>query len=183
MPFTIFADPQHLDWDEAERELIEGNPDYQWLLEEFPAGLHIKPDSPGRIKLGWAYNRSPENPRWEPAEEGNFPGIVIRGASRFIPGLKQYRDQIPTPVTQFSGYYTRTAENWPLIGPLQKPGLYAAAALSGYGTMAACAAGELCADHIMGAALPGYARQFHPDRYNDTEVLAEMASLASDGQL
>jgi glycine/D-amino acid oxidase-like deaminating enzyme len=183
MPFTIFADPQYLDWDDSEREMINGDPDYTWLLDEFPAGLHIKPQGGGHVKLGWAYNREPESPHWQPDENADFPSVVLRGASRFIPGLRAYRDKMPTPLVQFSGYYTRTPENWPLIGPLELPGLYAAAALSGYGTMAACAAGELCADHMMGDCLPSYARQFHPNRYEDPEVLAEIAGLSSDGQL
>ncbi|MCZ6831689.1 MAG: FAD-binding oxidoreductase [Gammaproteobacteria bacterium] len=184
MPFTIFADSQHLEWDDDERELISEDPEYHWLLEEFPPGLHIKPEGSGHIKLGWAYNRKVESPDWKAASDKHFPNIVMRGASRFIPGLRQYRNSIPTPIAQFSGYYTRTRENWPLIGPLEKPGLFAAAALSGYGTMAACAAGELCADHMLGAAtLPAYARNFHPERYHDQEIMAEISTLSSDGQL
>ncbi|MCP5112362.1 MAG: FAD-binding oxidoreductase, partial [bacterium] len=112
-----------------------------------------------------------------------FPSIVLRGASRFIPALGRYADRVPTPVVQYAGYYTRTRENWPLIGPLQPEGLYVVGALSGYGTMCACAAGELCADWMMGGSLPDYARNFHPDRYSDPAVLAEIEGLESDGQL
>jgi glycine/D-amino acid oxidase-like deaminating enzyme len=183
MPFTIFADSQTLNWSDEERQLFEAEPEYRWLLEEFPPGLHVKPESRTQIKLGWAYNRAPEAPKWEPEDDLEFPSIVLRGASRFIPALGRYADQIPTPIVQYSGYYTRTRENWPLIGPLGDDGLFTVAALSGYGTMCGCAAGELCADWMMGASLPGYARHFHPDRYNDAEIMAEIRGIQSDGQL
>jgi glycine/D-amino acid oxidase-like deaminating enzyme len=183
MPFTIFADPQCLDWSEAEKHLIRDDPDYQWLLDEFPAGLHIKPESRGHIKLGWAYNRASSIPQWEVADDFDFPNVTLRGASRFIPALKPYVEQAPTPLVQFAGYYTRTRENWPLIGPLNTDGLYTVAALSGYGTMNACAAGELCAAWMTGSVLPSYAPYFHPDRYTDDAICAEMALLESDGQL
>ncbi len=183
MPFTIFADPQTLNWNEEEKELICENPEYSWLLEEFPAGLHIKPEGIGNIKLGWAYNREPEAPKWETSDDFDFPNITLRGASRFIPALAPYVDEPPTPIIQFSGYYTRTPENLPLIGPLEPPGLFTVSALSGYGTMAACSAGELCADWVMGGDLPEYARYFHPDRYSDADLMAEINKIENDGQL
>lgn len=183
MPFTVFADRQRLHWSSAEHELIAMDADYRWLLDEFPAGLHIKPESCDKIKLGWAYNRFPEKPQWELADDFNFPNIVIRGASRFMPALQAYVQKIPTPVVQLAGYYSRTPENWPLIGPLQVEGVFSVAALSGFGTMTACAAGELCAAWITDAPLPGYAHYFHPDRYSDPEIMTEISQLGSDGQL
>ena len=184
MPFTIFADPQHLDWSDEEQKLISADPEYRWLLDEFPAGLHIKPESRRQIKLGWAYNREWEEPAWHSADDIDFPNIALRGATRFIPALARYVDQLPTPVVQFSGYYTRTPENWPIIGPLlEHEGLYTVAALSGYGTMAACAAGELVAKYMAGEALPGYAGHFHPNRYDDPEIMAQIDAIESDGQL
>ena len=183
MPFTVFADPQQLNWNDEERELISADPEYRWLLGEFPAGLHIKPESRDQVKLGWAYNRLPEKPRWEPVDDVDFPNIVMRGASRFMPALKAYVEELPTPVVQMAGYYTRTPENWPLIGPLEVEGCFAVAALSGFGTMAACAAGELCAAWMTDAPLPGYARNFHPDRYSDPGIMAEISQIESDGQL
>ena len=184
MPFTIFADPQRLQWSDEEQQLISEDAEYRWLLDEFPPGLHVKPESRQQIKLGWAYNREAGDPVWQPADDFDFPNIVLRGASRFIPGLAAYLDQLPTPVVQFSGYYSRTAENWPVIGPLQEhTGLYTVAALSGYGTMTACAAGELVAQWMMGEPLPDYARHFHPDRYRDSGIMAEIEAIESDGQL
>jgi glycine/D-amino acid oxidase-like deaminating enzyme len=187
MPFTIFADSQKLSWSTEEQELIASDPEYQWLLGSFPAGLHIKPESKNQIKLGWAYNREPDNPVWEPEDDFDFPNVVLRGASRFIPALKPYVEDLPTPLVQYAGYYSRTDENWPLIGPLSVEGAYTISALAGFGTMTACAAGELCAAWLMNDKPPekasNYQRQFHPNRYNDPDMLAEMASIDSDGQL
>jgi len=183
MPFTIFADRQHLQWSDEEQELIESDPEYSWLLNEFPAGLHIKPEGASNIKLGWAYNVTAEQPKWETADDFDFPNITLRGASRFIPTLQPYVDEPPTPIIQFCGYYTRTPENLPLIGPLEIEGLFTVSALAGYGTMTACSAGELCADWILDSDLPDHAKYFHPDRYSNAVLMDEINSIKSDGQL
>lgn len=183
MPFTIFADPQYLDWSAEDKALIAEDPEYRWLLDEFPAGLHIKPEGVSNIKLGWAYNREPETPRWESSDDFDFPNITLRGASRFIPALASYVESPPTPIIQFSGYYTRTPENLPLIGPLELENLFTVSALSGFGTMAACAAGELCAGWMSGGELPEYAAYFHPGRYRDAALMKEINQIGSDGQL
>ncbi|MFT5139222.1 MAG: glycine/D-amino acid oxidase-like deaminating enzyme [Lysobacterales bacterium] len=184
MPYTIFADPQHLQWSDEERNLIQTDPEYQWLLNEFSGGLHIKPVSFDQIKLGWAFNRESTEPVWQPADDFDFPNVVLRGASRFIPGLAAYVDQVPTPIHQISGYYSRTKENWPVIGPLaEHANLFTIAALSGFGTMAACASGDLLAQWMLGLEKPGYARHFHPERYKDPEIMAEIEAIESDGQL
>jgi len=183
MPFTIFADKQYLQWSAEERELIESDPEYNWLLDELPAGLHIKPEGTNNIKLGWAYNSIAEAPRWETSDDFDFPNITLRGASRFIPSLQPYVDEPPTPIVQFSGYYTRTPENLPLIGPLEIDGLFTVSALAGFGTMAACSAGDLCSGWMMGARLPEYARFFHPDRYGDEALMDEINKVGADGQL
>ena len=92
--------------------------------------------------------------KWSSEDNREFANVVLRGASRFLPALRRYVDRIPTPVVQYSGYYTRTEENWPLIGPLHTEGAYVVGALSGFGTMAACAAGSLCAAWMTDAAMP-----------------------------
>ena len=183
MPFSIYADSQYLNWTDEEKQMIAEDDDYKHLLAEYPPGLHIKPEGRNQIKLGWAFNRTAENAKWETTTKEEFADIVVRGASRFIPSLKQYIDNMPTPIVHFSGYYTRTKENWPLIGPLKPKGLYVVGALSGYGTMSACSAGELCSDYMNGSELPSYARYFHPDRYQDEHVMNEIDSISSDGQL
>lgn len=183
MPFTIFADRQRLNWSPQQAEAIAQDAEFSWLLDEFPAGLHIKPESGNQIKLGWAFNRIAEQAQLDPPMRSEFAEITLRGASRFIPGLEQYVENMPQPVVQFSGYYSRTPENLPLIGPLGVDGAFTVSALSGFGTMVACAAGELCAKWITGASLPEYARALHPSRYQDLEVMEEIGLVGSDGQL
>ncbi len=184
MAFTICADPLRLAFESTEQELIGQDDELAWLLDEFPAGLHIKPEPGGLIKLGWAYNREAEAPpRWSIAEDHRFPNVVLRGATEMIPGLAAYLDPIPTPVIQYGGYYTRTPENWPLIGPTELDGLYTVAGLSGFGTMVACAAGDLLARHVVGHSLPDHAPYFAPTRYGDPAIRQEMAAATADGQL
>jgi glycine/D-amino acid oxidase-like deaminating enzyme len=183
MFFTIYAEPQHLRWSAAERAVIAADPEYAWLLDEFPPGLHVKPDGGKRIKLGWAYNRMASEPVRDPPGDDNFAEIVMRGASRFIPALRPYVEDMPRPVICYAGYYTRTQENWPLIGPLGAEGVFTVAALSGFGTMVACAAGELLAAWMTDGPSPAYARQFSPARYDCPDQVSAMRSLAADGQL
>lgn len=187
MPFTIFSDDQYLQWSDEERQMIEDlaaeDKSYQYFLEEFPAGLHIKPEGSNQIKLGWAYNRSDSTPLWDVPTDDRFAELVVRGASKFIPALSAYVENMPTPLVHFAGYYTRTEENWPLIGPLAIDNVYVAGALAGYGTMSACAVGELCSDWIMSGDLPDYAKHFSIDRYKDASLIAEMNAHTSDGQL
>ena len=182
MPFTIYADRQRLEWTDEELELIEDDKQFAHLLKEFPAGIHIKPEGQNQIKLGWAFNTAQEKPQWEVDIDPNFADIVIRGATRFIPGLGQYINNIPTPVVQFAGYYTRTQENLPVIGRLDD-NLFIVSALAGYGTMAASAAGQLCSEHIYQSDLPSYSKYFEPQRWQDIELMNEISKIQGDGQL
>lgn len=73
--------------------------------------VHIKPEDQPQIKLGWAFNRTPESPQWQVRTLDQFAKIVLRGASRFIPTLAQYpEDKMPATI-DYAGYYTRTPEN------------------------------------------------------------------------
>lgn len=183
MPFTIFADAQYLDWSKDEQDFFASEEKYKWLLEEFPGGLHVKPEGEG-IKLGWAFNTKNELPQWETPLSDIFPQVVLKGASSFIPQLLEYENDIPTPITEFAGYYTRTKENWPLIGPTEIPNVFLIGALSGYGTMTACAAGQLCSKYILKSTdLPDYAPYFHPNKYQNPTIINEISAIKSDGQL
>jgi glycine/D-amino acid oxidase-like deaminating enzyme len=185
-PFTIFMDAQHLDWSEEEEALFRSEPGYRWLLEPFPGGVHIRPeggdDSPW-IKLGWAFNATAEAPVWERELIPEFPDVVLRGASRLVPGLKKYYDRIPQPVVHYGGYYTKTKENLPVIGPLGVNGAFVVGALSGFGTMVSCAAGELTAAWVTGSPLPGYARDMSPERFQDPEYARKIKDIKPEGEL
>jgi glycine/D-amino acid oxidase-like deaminating enzyme len=99
------------------------------------------------------------------------------------PGLSTYFNRMGKPSVD-GGYYCKTQENRPLIGPLPIEGAYLIGALSGYGVMACQAAGELLAAHITGSTLPDYAPSFLLERYDDPAYLALLAKMdASSGQL
>ncbi len=191
MPFSIDLDPKHLNWSDEERSMLADDPDLAWLADKLPGGTHCRPDGGPNgkwVKLGWAYNeQSVEKPQEdlanEPAIDQSFPEIVIRGAAAFIPALQPYVSSPPTRFNHYGGYYTMTDENWPLIGPMEKDGAFMIAALSGFGSMAACAAGQLCASWVCGKELPSYASALSSARYADAGLMSELRSASSKGIL
>jgi glycine/D-amino acid oxidase-like deaminating enzyme len=62
-------------------------------------------------------------------------------------------------------------------------GAYLLGALSGFGIMAAPAAAELLALHMMGRPLPSHAPAFLLSRYEDPAYLPRMAAWGDYGQL
>ena len=190
MPFSIDLDPKILDWSEEERELLAEDPELGWLTQEMPPGTHCRPDGGPRgqwVKLGWAYNEQFSKPQEdmanEPAIDQSFPEIVIRAAAQFIPALRPYVTTPPPRFSHYGGYYTMTEENWPLIGPLDNKGAFVIGALSGFGSMASCAAGKLCAAHIGGGSLPDYAADLSLARLSNVELLAELKASTNKGLL
>ncbi len=83
----------------------------------------------------------------------------------------------------YGGYYTLTDENWPLVGPMGAAGSYIVGAMSGFGTMAACAAGDLCARLLLTEDVPKYAQALSPQRYSDSALMAEIRALSQRGIL
>jgi D-arginine dehydrogenase len=186
LPFAIDLDGQTLDWDAEERAALAADPSRAWLTLPLPGGIHCRPDGGDAgqwIKLGWAYNRMPSAPLAEPEFDPSFPEIILRAASRLNPALKEYYGRLPRERVHYGGYYTMTKENWPLIGRMRTDGAFVVGALSGFGTMAACAAGELCAKWIAGAARPGYADKLSLARYEDEELMTELIGAGSKGVL
>ncbi len=186
MPFAIDLDGQTIDWSEEERALLREDPATAWLAEPMMGGMHCRPDGgeQGRwVKLGWAYNRGAAAPCEDPALDPNFPEILLRGVSRLQPGLKTYYGRLPRAMTHYGGFYAMTPENWPLVGATDVAGAFVVGALSGFGTMAACAAGALCAAAVAGAPQPDYAAKLGPARYGDAALMAELNAMASKGLL
>ncbi|HLI13815.1 MAG TPA: FAD-binding oxidoreductase [Alphaproteobacteria bacterium] len=186
MPFSIDLDGQVIDWTKDERAVLADDPATKWLTELMPGAIHCRPDGGehGRwIKLGWAYNRHPSAPGPDLPLDPSFPEIVLRGASRLNPGLRAYYGRRPSRVSHYGGYYTMTKENWPLIGPMATKDAYIAGALSGYGTMAACATGALVAAWVHGEPLPGFARPLSLARYGDKSLMQRLLSTENTGVL
>jgi glycine/D-amino acid oxidase-like deaminating enzyme len=185
-PFAIDLDGQEIAWTEDERAILATTPETAALLAPMPGGIHCRPDGGDRgtwIKLGWAINRMPGDPAAAPPLDPQFPDIVLRAASRLNPALAVYLGRLPRNARHYGGFYTMTLENWPLIGPMATPGAFIAGALSGYGTMGACASGALCAAWLAEAKLPDYAAALSMTRYDDHALMAELAALNSKGVL
>jgi D-arginine dehydrogenase len=186
MPFAIDLDGQSLDWSAEERAVLAADEPRAWLACPLPGGIHCRPDGGDAgqwIKLGWAYNRTASAPLAEPEFDPSFPEIVLRAASRLNPALKAYYGRLPRERVHYGGYYTMTRENWPLIGSMRTDGAFVIGALSGFGTMAACAAGELCAKWIPGEELPGYAEKLSLARYTDEKLMADLSGSGGTGVL
>jgi len=169
-PLMVWNDPVELPWTDEERAELAADPDLRRLTEPFPAGVHFRPEGHGdaqTLLMLWTYHIEAMAPVWPPPPfEPEYPEIVARGLSRMIPGLSVYFERMSQPQVD-GGYYCKTRENRPLIGPLPVGGAYLIGALSGYGIMASQAAADLLAAHITGSDLPDYAPDFLLGRYHD----------------
>lgn len=184
-PMLIWTDPQRLDWTEEECSVLAESEETKWLLEELPSGVHTRTEGgPGSdIVLGlWAYHTPPVEPVFPFSTDPWYPEVVMRGLARMIPSLKVYLDRLPKAMVD-GGYYTKTRENRPLIGKLPVEGTYIIGALSGFGVMAACGAGDLLAAHLTGIKLPPYAPAFTLERYEDPEYQKLLENWGESGQL
>lgn len=186
MPFSIDLDEQIIEWDEDEKALLATEPQFQWLTRTMPGGIHCRADDGDRgtwVKLGWAFNDADTLPTMEPALTDTYPEIVLRGAARLNPALKTYYGRLPRSLHHYGGYYTLTDENWPLIGQMNIEGAFVVGAMSGFGTLAARAAGQLCAQWVLSAKQPTYAATLSPQRYSDQKLMAQIGALANRGIL
>jgi glycine/D-amino acid oxidase-like deaminating enzyme len=184
-PLMIWEDEQCLPWSDEERAALAESGDAAHLLGPFPGGIHLRPEGghgAGTLLLLWAYHLEPVEPRFPLPFDLEFSEIVLRGMTTLAPGLASYLSRLPKTYVD-GGYYTKTVENRPLIGPLPVDGAYIYGALSGYGLMAACAGGELLAGHITGSRLPVYAPAFLPSRYDDPAYRERLAAWGGTGQL
>ena len=189
-PFSIDLDAFEFDWTDEERAMLSEDAETSWLTEQLPSGAHCRPEGGDRgtwVKLGWAFNREVSEPQEdlanEPQMHPQYPEIVMRAASRLIPSLAPYVENFPSRFTHYGGYYPMTHENWPIIGPLDVDGAYIIGALSGFGSMAACAAGAICAAWIVDGDLPDYASQLSLTRYTDNALMDELGNSPSRGLL
>ena len=181
-PMLIWLDEQRLPWSDEERAALEDDEEAQWLLGEFPAGVHGRPDGASATLILFNHHGEAVDPVFPLPEPAYYPEIALRGMSTMVPGLKVYNGETPRPYID-GGYYMRTQENRPLIGPVAVEGAYISCAYSGFGVMASCAGGELIARHIMEAPLPDYAPAFLLSRYQDPAYAALLDRWGDGGQL
>ena len=177
------------------------------LLSSMPAGCHFRPyggegsDAVLMLWEAWHHGVVPPEPPPDSLEAfldtELYPEVALRGLATIVPDLAAYfNDDVREGLMARrggargdgassgkpyvdGGYYTKVAENTPLIGPAPGRGGHGAlangficGALSGYGIMAAHAAGELCAAHVVGGTLPAYAPIMTPLRYQDADYMA-----------
>jgi glycine/D-amino acid oxidase-like deaminating enzyme len=184
-PLLIWEDSQFLPWSAEEREWLAASASDRWLTGRFPPGAHLRPEGGSHsqiLLLLWAWHTEPVAEQFPLPPEPLFPEIVLRGMTALVPGLAALLDNPPTPWVD-GGYYTKVADNRPIVGPLPTPGAWIVGALSGYGLMAAAATGDLLAAHITGSPLPPWAAPLHPARLHDPAWHARVAAWGDTAQL
>jgi glycine/D-amino acid oxidase-like deaminating enzyme len=166
LPLMIWNDPVDLD-----------------AFGVFPAGVHLRPRGERTILGIWTYDTRIEEAVFPPTFPRDYPEIVIRGLAAMVPGLAVYHGRGGEAIVD-GGYYCKTPDNRPLIGPTRIHGAYVCGALSGFGIMASQAGAELVARHLLNQPLPDYAPAFHPARFADPTYQRALAMIdPRSGQL
>ncbi len=169
LPFVIWCDAMQLDWSNDERLQLVSESGGEKLLGVLPGGVHLRPAdlaNGDELYLIWTYETQSLEYSWPPTFSDWYGRAVLRGASVMLPALRKYVGN--TAIGRVDGgYYCKTKENRPLVGPLEVKGAYVIGALSGSGLMSAHACGELIAAHVTSSPLPEYARWLLPSRFSD----------------
>jgi len=182
-PLLIWNDKQKLPWGEDEREVLTLDDETRWLTETFPSGVHTRPEGRGTdILMLWEYHTNVMEPVDAPAMDEQYPELALRGLAAMLPRMKEYFAKIPRPQLD-GGFYTKTRENRPLVGPMGVDGAFVIGAVSGYGIMSACGVGELLAAYVTGGELPFYANAFLLSRYDDPVYQKKLENWGDNGQL
>ncbi|HXD47204.1 MAG TPA: FAD-dependent oxidoreductase [Gemmatimonadaceae bacterium] len=170
-PFLIWSDPVRLEWSDAERAELARHEETRRFSETLPGGVHIRPvdlEHGDELYLIWTYETDERPYVWPPTFNARYADVVLRGSARMVPALAPYvGTDAAANGTVDGGYYCKTRENRPLVGPLPVEGAFVLGALSGSGVMASLGAAELAAAHVAGRTLPAHARWFLPSRYDD----------------
>ncbi len=182
-PLLIWNDAQTLPWDDDERKALAEDDETRWLTGMFPAGAHTRPEGAGDdILMLWEYQTKVMEPVDPPAMDEQYPEIALRGLAAMLPRVKEYFTKMPRPQLD-GGYYTKTRENRPLVGPMSVEGAYMIGAVSGYGIMSACGVADLLTGYVTGSRLPTYAPDFALARYDDPEYQKKLENWGDSGQL
>jgi sarcosine oxidase, subunit beta len=184
-PLLIWDDPQSLEWDKDERDMLANDPDTLWLTETFPSGAHTRPEGgigSQMVLMLWEYQTKLMDPVSNPPLDEYYPEVAMRGMARMIPSFKGYFGRIPRPNLD-GGFYTKSKDNRPIVGPTQIKGIFLLGAISGYGIMSACGVGELLSTYITRSSLPSYANAFSLERFSDPVYLKWLESYIESGQL
>ena len=184
VPLVVWNDPVRLDWSDEERAELAADAATAPLAGEVPAGVHFRPEGGAASRsaiLLWNYHCAPVERRFPLPEDPLHVAVVVRGVAAPLPAFAAYAERGRRPYLD-GGYYTKTRENRPLVGPAGPAGFHLLCALSGFGVMAAPAAGELLAARLVGAPAPPWASALALARYDDTGYVRSLAAL-DGGQL
>lgn len=184
-PLLIWDDPQSLEWEKDEHDFLANDPETRWLTEPFPSGAHTRPEGGKGSQVAlmlWEYQSKIMDPVPNPPLDEYYPEVALRGMAKMIPTIKNYFSRSPRPILD-GGFYTKSKDNRPIVGPTRIKGVYLIGAMSGYGIMSACGVGELLSQHITGKPLPFYANAFLLERFDDPAYLKWMESITDSGQL
>ena len=155
-------------------------------MEGFPGGVHVRPvDGPRGNELFfiWTYHTEPCEPVWPPRYDPQYAEICLRGLATMAPRMSAYLGGVDRGVVD-GGYYCKTTDNRPLIGPLPIEGAFIIGGMSGTGIMTSQAAAELLAAHVTQSSLPAWSSAFLPSRYDDAAYVERaLRSGALTGQL
>ena len=179
-----------LPWSEEDRALLAADPEMTWLTRTIPGGTHCRPEGGPHgkwVKLGWAYNTLSSEPQDdlanEPAYDPQFPEIVMRGAAAFIPALQRVCRVPANALLALRRLLHDDRRKLAVSWADATDGAFMVAALSGFGSMSACAAGKLCAAWVCNGELPDYAVALSTHRYQDENLMAELRTATSKGLL
>jgi glycine/D-amino acid oxidase-like deaminating enzyme len=184
-PMLIWLDAQRLPWSDDERALLAADDATRWLTEPFPPGVHGRPDGSGSattLLVLFNYHNEATEVVFPLPEAEHYGEIALRGMSTMVPALGAYVERGARPYID-GGYYIKTRENRPLIGPTPIEGLFLSSAYSGFGIMASGAGGDLLARHVLGLELPDYAPAFALARYQDPAYVARLDAWGDGSQL
>ena len=143
-----------------------------------PGGVHMRPvdlTHGDELYLIWTYESDAQSYVWPPTFDSRYADAVIRGCALMIPALAPHIDELRAGAITDGGYYCKTPENRPLVGPLPVDGAFVIGALSGFGLMSAHGCGELLSQYVTGQTLPEYAPWFLPSRFDDPAYQALVA--------
>ncbi|MEP7000201.1 MAG: FAD-binding oxidoreductase [bacterium] len=168
-PFTIWIDPMQLAFTPGEHSALGDDHTARHLLDTFPGGVHVRPVDGihgSELFFIWTYHTERCAPSWPPTYDRHYGEACLRGLTAMVPGMSSYLNRAERGFVD-GGYYCKTTDNRPLIGPLPVEGAYVIGALSGTGIMTSQSAADLLAAHLTHGPLPDYASAFLPSRYDD----------------
>ncbi|GLD93940.1 hypothetical protein PINS_up002545 [Pythium insidiosum] len=187
-PLTFDSDVVgHFEFTDEERVQIQNDPTAVRMLEPFPSGVHVRPYQESSMMAVWTYDTDPV-PAHYPVEDvldKHYPEICLRGLCRLYPEMKSYLSdpQVRKSMKVGGGYYCKTMDNMPLIGPAPSTveGIFLQSAMTGIGLMSSGASGQLLASHVMGETpsnkkIAQFMDAFLPVRFEDDAYVQSLAN-------